>query len=71
MIQQSKSLKYEPSSEPLHISAKYLFLKQDRVGGGGEGGRVERGDGQGADDAQGQGAQLLLSSLELNDTQSL
>jgi len=26
VIQQSVSLKYEPSSEPLHISAKQLFL---------------------------------------------
>jgi hypothetical protein len=26
VIHKSMSLKYEPSSEPLHISAKYLFL---------------------------------------------
>jgi len=26
VIQQSMSLKYEPASEPLHISAEWLFL---------------------------------------------
>ena len=28
VIQKSVSLKYEPSSEPLHISARYLFLNR-------------------------------------------
>ena len=31
MIQKSISLKYELSSEPLHISAKQLFLNQNML----------------------------------------
>ena len=28
MVQKSRSLQYEPSSEPLHISAEQMFLNQ-------------------------------------------
>ena len=31
MIQEHMSLKHEPSSEPLHISAEYLFLNSERL----------------------------------------
>ena len=53
------SLKYEPASAPQHISAKWLFLNYGRAGD------VE---------LLGRGAKvffffLLLSSLELSDTQ--
>jgi len=55
------SLKYEPSSEPLHISAPpecvcLVSLAGDAAGGGdAEAGRAS--------------SSLLLSSLELSDTQ--
>ena len=67
------SLKYEPSSEPLHISAKLLFVNPQpiAVGDVGAGGAVR------ALAPRGQQAQvpffassyLLLSSLELSNTQ--
>ena len=33
MIQESLRLKYEPASEPLHISVKWLFLNGDQGAG--------------------------------------
>ena len=54
------SLKYEPASEPLHISG-------GEAGAGGEHAGARAAEGQGAQEAQGPGASssLLLASLLL------
>ena len=69
MIQKSTSLKYEPSSELLHMSVKWLFYPLPQGLAGFERHLITEATVEPVSEGPTPSSSLLLSSLELSDTQ--